>query len=119
MPRKIIIETDNIKDDIEEEFEEEFEQKFRDPFRKMHNRPPFGPERIIKKHVHMRVESEVKLFTDKSEMVTYVNQLKDIQNVEIFKIEDQLYKVLVTRRKKHEDCQGHHEGKHEGHHHEE
>lgn len=55
-------------------------------------------------HMHHRMENEVKLFTDKNEMVTFVNQLKDIENVDIFKIEDNLYKVFITRKCKHEGC---------------
>ncbi|HOI84552.1 MAG TPA: hypothetical protein PLP48_00620 [Acholeplasmataceae bacterium] len=58
------------------------------------------------------IENEVKLFTDKAEMVKYVNSLTGIENVDIYKIEDQLYKVLVSRRVKHEGCCGgqhHHE----------
>lgn len=105
MPRKIIIET-------EEDIKEMAEEEFREPFRRMRDHMPFGPERIIKKRMHPPMDNEVKLFTDKAEMVSFVNQLKDIHNVEIFKIEDQLYKVLVTRRRKHEDCNGSHEGHH-------
>ncbi len=54
--------------------------------------------------MHQRTENEVKLFTDKNKMVEYVNQLTGIQNVEIFKIEDQLYKVLVSRRHQEKEC---------------
>lgn len=42
---------------------------------------------------------EVKLFSHKEDMITYVNQLKGIENVEITKIEDHLYKVLIIRKK--------------------
>ncbi|MBU1141844.1 MAG: hypothetical protein KKG64_04895 [Firmicutes bacterium] len=104
MPRKIIIETDEMNDECKEEFKEPFRHEFREGFRRMRDHGPFGNEKVIKKHVHMQIETEVKLFTDKSEMVTYVNQLTNILNVEIFKIEEQLYKVLVTRRKKLEGC---------------
>jgi len=58
------------------------------------------------------LENEVKLFTNQAEMVAYVNGLTGIENVDIYKIEDQLYKVLVSRRVKHEGCCGgqhHHE----------
>ena len=54
------------------------------------------------RHVHphrMHLDNEVKLFTDKNLMVDYVNKLTGIENVEIFKIEDNLYKVLISRRK--------------------
>lgn len=61
-------------------------------------------------HHHRRecIENEVKLFTDRDQMVTYVNQLTGIENVDIYKIEDQLYKVLVSRKKQREGCQHHH-----------
>lgn len=69
------------------EFAKEDMRKMRDEyFRHMHNH-------------RINIENEVKLFTDKNAMVTYVNQLTGIENVEIFKIEDNLYKVLVSRRK--------------------
>lgn len=80
------------------------QENMRDEMRKMREER-FGPMRE-----HMRTNNEVKLFTDKNEMVTYVNQLTGIENVEIFKIEDNLYKVLVSRRKAHEGCcKDHHE----------
>ncbi len=53
---------------------------------------------------HVNMVNEVKLFTDKIKMVDYVNGLSGIENVEIFKIEDQLYKVLVSRRIVDKDC---------------
>ncbi|TNF07254.1 MAG: hypothetical protein EP317_05080 [Bacillota bacterium] len=91
MPRKVIIETDGVRQEFNNN---EFMRQFR------HMRH------------HHETENEVKLFTDKSEMVNYVNQLTGIQNVEIFKIEDNLYKVLVTKKVKHEHrcC---HEDEHE------
>jgi len=54
--------------------------------------------------MHPKTDNEVKLFTDKNKMVEYVNQLTGIENVEIFKIEDQLYKVLVSRRHHEKEC---------------
>ncbi len=105
MPRKIVIETDELERAMAEE-------QFHEPFRRMREHMPFGPERVIKKRIHHPMENEVKLFTDKTEMVTFVNGLKDIQNVEIFKIEENLYKVLVTRRRKYDDCNDNHEGHH-------
>lgn len=99
MPSKIIIESDELNEDCKGEFRHEF----KDEFKRVLKHGPFGSEKI-RKHIHIFMENEVKLFTDKAEMVTFVNQLSDIQNVEIFKIEDQLYKVLVSRRKKHEKC---------------
>ncbi|MDY0294678.1 MAG: hypothetical protein RBQ71_02610 [Acholeplasmataceae bacterium] len=57
---------------------------------------------------HECIENEVKLFTDRDQMVTYVNQLTGIENVDIYKIEDNLYKVLVSRKKHREGCQHHH-----------
>ncbi len=95
MPKKIIIETGE-KDDF-------MGHEFKDEFRKLHEHRPFGSERVRKHVIRGRIEKEVKLFVNKSEMVTYVNGLQNIQNVEIFKIEDDLYKVLVTRHKKDED----------------
>ncbi|PKK92549.1 MAG: hypothetical protein CVV61_09165 [Tenericutes bacterium HGW-Tenericutes-6] len=92
MPKKIIIETEERDDDMPHDFREEF--------RRMHEHRPGGPERVRKHVIRLGIEKEVKLFVDKGEMVTYVNGLQDIQNVEIFKIEDDLYKVLVTRHKK-------------------
>lgn len=82
MEKKIFINTENMKDEMRKMREERFGH-MRD---------------------HMRCENEVKLFTDKNEMVTYVNKLTGIENVEIFKIEDNLYKVLVSRRRSHEGC---------------
>lgn len=72
-----------------------------------HNQEKFG-----RMHPRPMIENEVKLFTDKAEMVAYVNGLTGIENVDIYKIEDQLYKVLVSRRIKPEGCCGgqhHHE----------
>ncbi|MBN2300750.1 MAG: hypothetical protein JXC31_06170 [Acholeplasmataceae bacterium] len=108
MPKKIIIETDELEDEIERELHDDIEQKIHGVFRNVHRHTPRGydrPERIIKKKYFMDIENEVKLFTDKTEMVTYVNQLSNIHNVEIFKIEDQLYKVLVTRKKEQDDSE--------------
>lgn len=73
-----------------------------------------GKRGMYRKYTH-----EVKLFTDKDEMILYVNSLTMIENVEVFKIEDNLYKVHVVRKnmdnqkeKDHECCHG------EGHRHE-
>lgn len=82
MEKKIFVNAENIREDM---------RKMRD-------------ERFGHMREHMRTENEVKLFTDKTEMVTYVNQLAGIENVEIFKIEENLYKVLVSRRRSHEGC---------------
>lgn len=65
-------------------------------------------ERDFRRHHDDCIENEVKLFTDKNQMVTYVNQLTGIENVDIYKIEDNLYKVLVSRKKHPEGCQHHH-----------
>jgi len=62
------------------------------------NQNTFGFERM-RKSSNSELTFEVKLFTNKDQMVAYVNNLSGIENVEIFKIEDDLYKVLVTRRK--------------------
>lgn len=102
MPKKIIIDRDGV--------------------RKEFVAPDFGHRMHMMRH-HHEMENDVKLFTDKSKMVDYVNQLTGIGNVEVFKIEDNLYKVLVTRRKKrdekccHEEEKQHkccHEDEHEG-----
>lgn len=65
------------------------------------NRPGMEP------HERHCLKNEIKLFTNKNEMVTYVNQLQGIENVEIYKIEDDLYKVLVSRKKEHHGCHHH------------
>ncbi len=88
MNKKIIIDTEEIKN----RFRNKHEHGNRNPFYKHEGR--------------FRFENEVKLFTNKEEMVAYVNALVQIENVEIFKIEDSLYKVLVSRVKQqeHKDC---------------
>ena len=63
----------------------------------------FRSEHIRRMH-KVSMINEVKLFTDKDKMVDYVNGLSGIENVEIFKIEDQLYKVLVSRKEIEKDC---------------
>lgn len=95
MPRKIIIETDEMNEEINDGFKSEF----KDEFRRMHEHRPFRGEPFKRPNFNMSIEKEVKLFTDKSVMVEYVNGLTNIHDVEIYKIEDDLYKVLVTRRK--------------------
>ncbi len=89
----------------------------------------------MKEHQHRRPHRkfthEIKLFTDKNEMIAFVNQLTSVENVEIFKIEEHLYKVHVTRRlmdqdthecchghdsEQHECCQGDHHHDHQPHH---
>jgi len=72
----------------------------------------------MKEHVNKRrnkkFSHEIKLFTDKREMIEFVNQLTHVENVEIFKIEDQLYKVHVIRKlKDHDCCQNHDKEEHE------
>lgn len=45
--------------------------------------------------------SKTKLFTDKDEMVSHVNEMGELgHRIEIFKIEDSLYKVVVHERPK-------------------
>ncbi len=95
MPRKIIIDAENFTEDIE--------QDIREGYKKMRDHGRRGFENI-KKKVHHHISRDVKLFTNKKEMVNYVNELADIQNVEVFKIDDDLYKVLVTRRRKNKEC---------------
>jgi len=72
-------------------------------FRKVRQDSFMNPENM-RRFMHPRTDNEVKLFTDKNKMVEYVNQLTFIENVEIFKIEDQLYKVLVSRRHQEKEC---------------
>jgi hypothetical protein len=89
MEKKKIIEIDK----------EEFKKRFKD----IAEHGPFNYDKK-RRHGGMHLKKEVKLFTDKAEMIEYVNGLEDIENVDIFKIENDLYKVLVTRRKRHHDC---------------
>ncbi|MDX9691109.1 MAG: hypothetical protein RBT45_01560 [Acholeplasmataceae bacterium] len=97
MVKKVIVETDGI---IREFKGHEFAHKVRS----------------MQRH---ELENEVKLFTDRTEMVNYVNQLEGIHNVEIFKIEDNLYKVLVMRKPKSEHkCCHEDENDQDIHHHE-
>ena len=79
-------------------------------------------EKIEGKRGHIsKYSHEIKLFTDKDEMIMYVNRLENIENADVFKIEDNLYKVHVVRKnqmnpneKEHECCGGHqHEHKHD------
>jgi hypothetical protein len=62
-----------------------------------HDHRPGGPREF--KRFRQDRENTVRLFTDKEAMVLYVNTLENIDNVDVYKIEDQLYKVLVTRVK--------------------
>ncbi len=96
MQKKIIIETDG--------FEDSEKHEFKDEFRRMHEHRPFRSEPFKKHVINLLIEKEVKLFTDKAEMVKFVNGLTNIHDVEIYKIEDDLYKVLVTKQKKKEGC---------------
>ncbi len=64
----------------------------------MHFHGPFRKE-FMKKYDEERYLFEVKLFSNKEEMIEFVNALKQIENVEITKIEESLYKVLIIRRK--------------------
>ena len=85
MNKKVIIDTEEIRN--------RFKNKFEHATKGMEH----------KHHRRFSMENEVKLFTNKDEMVTYVNGLTQIQNVEIFKIEDELYYVLVARLRKEEE----------------
>ncbi len=69
-------------------------EQFREEMRRMKER-----EFMFERRRHEHFENEVKLFTDRDQMVDYVNHLTHIENVDIFKIEENLYKVLVTRRR--------------------
>ncbi len=70
-------------------------EQFKEEMRRMKER-----QFMFDRHRHEHFENEVKLFTDRDQMVDYVNHLSHIENVDIFKIEENLYKVLVTRRRK-------------------
>ena len=78
---------------------EEFKKRFKD----IAEHGPFNYDKK-RRHAGMHYKKEVKLFTDKAEMIEYVNGLEDIENVDVFKIESELYKVSITRKKRHEDC---------------
>jgi hypothetical protein len=73
-----------------------------------------GKRGQFRKYIH-----EIKLFTDKNEMILYVNSLTMVENVEVFKIEDQLYKVHVVRKNnetnQHECCHGENHKHHDDH----
>ena len=75
-------------------FKEEFKREFRKEFDKeMRHGGPWGhPRRHNKKMT-------TKLFTDKQELVKYVNEIGEKgAKIDIFKIEDDLYKVEVIER---------------------
>lgn len=74
----------------------------KEDFKRMHEHG-HGPEHMRRMY-RVNMVNEVKLFTDKDKMVDYVNGLSGIENVEIFKIEDKLYKVLVSRKLIDKDC---------------
>lgn len=74
----------------------------KEDFRRMREHG-FRPEHVRRMY-KVNMINEVKLFTNKDKMVEYVNGLSGIENVEIFKIEDQLYKVLVSRKEIEKDC---------------
>jgi len=59
---------------------------------------PFRKE-FMKRYDDESYLFEVKLFSNKEEMIKFVNELKNIENVEITKIEESLYKLLIIRRK--------------------
>lgn len=66
---------------------------------------PFEDERR-RKHVHVHhldrhPKMTTKLLTSKEELVAYVNELGEQgHKIDVFKIEDGLYKVVVLERKK-------------------
>lgn len=53
---------------------------------------------------HTKKRSEITMFTDKQALVDYVNQLESIDNVDVYKIDDNLYKVHVKRSCDHGHC---------------
>lgn len=59
---------------------------------------PFDDRHFRKMRKHMKTQI-TKMFTDKLEMVTYVNtEGEKGHNIDVYKIEDELYKVVVTKK---------------------
>lgn len=64
---------------------------------------PFREEEHRGRHHHPRKKMTTKLFTDKQELVNYVNKVGETgAKIDIFKIEDSLYKVEVIEKIKKE-----------------
>lgn len=88
---------DDFTKHFKREFKEAFRGEFKDSFR--------GEHKKHKKHrpfVHIMNDKKVqqtKLFDNKKDMVEFVNQIgEDGTEVDIFKIEDGLYKVVVFKK---------------------
>jgi hypothetical protein len=54
--------------------------------------------------------NEIRMFTDKEALVDYVNQLESVENVDVYKIDENLYKVQVRHSCSHGPCR--HDEKH-------
>lgn len=79
---------------MEREFHKEFEREFHEP--RFHGEKPHKPGRP-KPRPH--VKQVTTLFEDKQEMIRYVNEKgQEGHKIDIFKIEDGLYKVVVVVR---------------------
>ncbi len=81
----------------EKEMHKHFKKEFKDSFHK-----EFKKHRRHKPFVHIMNDKKVKqtkLFDSKKDLVSFVNQVgEDGTEVDIFKIEEGLYKVVVFKR---------------------
>lgn len=79
-------------DDFKHHFKKEFKDEFQREFRKHRKGKPFV--KMFGKKV-----KQTKMFESKKELVDFVNQIgEDGTEVDIFKIEDGLYKVVVFKK---------------------
>lgn len=61
-------------------------------------RPP-RPPKPPKPHRHFRFKQKTKMFTSKADLVEFVNSKGEEGNqIDIFKIEDDLYKVVILEK---------------------
>lgn len=85
------------------EFERGHERPHRDRGRHERKREDFrrdSEEHRVHRRPHHKKKMTTKLFTDKVEMIEYVNVLGEQgHHIDIFKIEDGLYKVVVIERR--------------------
>ncbi len=83
---------DDMKREFKREFRKEFEREMRHRFDDGHRRPHRPHKKMV-----------TKLFTSKEELVEYVNQKGETNcKIDIFKIEEGLYKVEIIERFKKE-----------------
>lgn len=96
-----------IKKFRKDEFDELREERPPRPDRPPHDRPPRPDRDFHKEHRKVikfdmdehRGISKTKLFTDKEAMVSHVNEMGELgHRIEIFKIEESLYKVVVHEK---------------------